>query len=341
VSKFGYMLPLNRQETMTRYAGFELPRSSQCDWLMTGEALLEPITLAMHKDSIDESYCIATDATGAPVRVSGGRAFHSVFVFVGDTGHITFRHARHHTSESISRFLDGFRGYLLSDASSIYDALHAMGVVAVYCWVHLRRYFWRATLTEVELAHEALAFIQKLFIVGRQAKQLPPGKRGEFRRAHAAPIDEAFDLWAKEAADRCEPKGRIRAGLTYYENQREGLHRFLEDERLELDNNVSERQLRNLVQGLYNYQHFETVAGLQMYCTYRSLISSAILHRLNPHDYLEEVLRLVRHWPKERMLELAPKNWRGTVEKLDDRQRRIIKPPWKDKVPRSPLMRTG
>jgi hypothetical protein len=95
------------------------------------------------------------------------------------------------------------------------------------------------------------------------------------------------------------------------------------------------------VQGLYNYQHFETVAGLQMYCTYRSLISSAILNRLNPHDYLEEVLRLVRHWPKERMLELAPKNWRGTVEKLDDRQRRIIKPPWKDKVPRSPLMRTG
>ncbi|MBK8012129.1 MAG: transposase domain-containing protein [Deltaproteobacteria bacterium] len=57
------------------------------------------------------------------------------------------------------------------------------------------------------------------------------------------------------------------------------------------------------------------------------MIASCALHRLNPYDYLEEVLRLVRHWPADRFVELAPKHWLTTRAGLDERLRRVIHPP--------------
>jgi transposase len=47
-----------------------------------------------------------------------------------------------------------------------------------------------------------------------------------------------------------------------------------------------------------------------------SLIASCRLHRLDAERYLAEVCRVVPYWPRERMLELAPKNWEGTRGKL-------------------------
>lgn len=48
-----------------------------------------------------------------------------------------------------------------------------------------------------------------------------------------------------------------------------------------------------------------------------SLLASCRLHRVEPLQYLDEVLRLLPFWPKERHLELAPKHWRATRETLD------------------------
>jgi len=43
-----------------------------------------------------------------------------------------------------------------------------------------------------------------------------------------------------------------------------------------------------------------------------SLIASCRLHGIDPQLYLDEVMRLLPYWPKERYLELVPKYWRGT-----------------------------
>ena len=42
------------------------------------------------------------------------------------------------------------------------------------------------------------------------------------------------------------------------------------------------------------------------------MIASARLHRLDPFLYLEEVLRVLPYWPRERYLELAPARWSAT-----------------------------
>jgi len=57
-----------------------------------------------------------------------------------------------------------------------------------------------------------------------------------------------------------------------------------------------------------------------------------LLHRLNPQLYLEQLLRLVPHWPKSRVLELAPKYWLNTVAKLEPSWRSILARPWEPEV---------
>jgi len=328
MSKYGFMTPLHRQERMNELRGFPLARSTQCDWIEAAYTLAAPVVAAMHADSLRESYCIATDATGAPVRTAGGRVPWHLFVFISDVGHIVFIPSRRHSGQAIASMLEGFRGHLLSDAASIYNALYVLGVVAVACWAHCRRYFWKATLTEPGLAHQALALIKGIFEIAAKAKRLPANERVGYRQTYATPIVEALDTWVEHAASKAEDDGRLAAALTYYNNQREALGRFLSDGRLEVDNNACERELRALVMGRRNWQHFETKAGLEWFAVFRSLISSCKLYDLNPYDYFEQMLRLARHWPQENMLALSPKYWASTAKNLSEAHQQIVCPPW-------------
>ena len=47
-----------------------------------------------------------------------------------------------------------------------------------------------------------------------------------------------------------------------------------------------------------------------------SLIASCRLHRLDPFAYLDEVMRVLPHWPRHRYLELSPKHWAATRARL-------------------------
>jgi hypothetical protein len=137
VSKYDDVLPLHRQERISARHGFILPRSTQCGWLAVAFALLYRIVLAMFEEAKAQAFCIATDATGAPVQQAGGCRRWHVFTFIADNGHIVFRWVNEHSGKAISSLLSGFRGHLLSDAASIYDVLYReFGIVAVYCWAH-------------------------------------------------------------------------------------------------------------------------------------------------------------------------------------------------------------
>lgn len=336
LAKYGFALPLHRQEQMTGLHGFPIARSTMSYWTESAFALAEPVVMAMHAESLAESYCIATDATSAPVRAHKGRHYHHVFVFIADAGHITFLASRRHTKEAILQMIGPFRGALLSDAAGIYDVVHSLGVTFVACWAHVRRYFWKATLTEPNLAYEALALIQRIFLIERKVKRLPLEKRVAHRREHTQPIIDVMDAWAARTAPLADPGGPLAAGLGHYANQREALGRFVLDERLEAHNNACERELRALVLGRKNWMHFENKTGLAWYTVFRSLISSCRLHDVNPFDYLEQMLRLARHWPRERVLELSPKYWRATVASLDPRMQAVLHPPWKHEQPMPP-----
>jgi hypothetical protein len=283
----------------------------------------------MFDEARERAFCIATDATGAPLRAAGACENWHVFVFIADRDHVIFRFAKEHSSATISTLLEGFRGHLLADAAPIYDVLYReKGVIEVVCWFHARRYFWRAIDSACDLALEALALIAKLFAVDRECRTISMPERTAERARRAGPILQMFDAWVERHRDRVDPRSPLDRAIGYYTNQRLALHRFLQDGRLLLDNSGSERELRNVVLGRHNWKFFAYETGLRWYSVYRSLIASCALHGLNAHDYLEQLLRLAPHWPVTRMLELSPKYWLKTIAGLDARLRASLTPPW-------------
>jgi len=335
ISKYDDILPLHRQEKITARNGFRIPRSTQCGWLGEANAVLYRIVDAMFIESKSQAFCIATDATGAPVRVKDEEAcvkWH-VFVFIADHDHVVFRYTPKHSSEAVHGMLGGFRGHLLSDAAPVFDILHRDGATEVCCWFHLRRYFWSGLNADPGRALEAMSLIAKLFEIDRECRHLALPEYTEQRAARSQPVLDVFDEWVERNRDQVDPRGPIDKAIGYYGNQREALHRFLEDGRLRLDNSLSEQQLRNLALGRHNWMYFANETGVKWYTTFRSLIASCRLHDINPHPYLEEVLRLAPHWRVSRVLELAPKYWKSTRQRLDERHRQIIVPPWQRQWP--------
>jgi hypothetical protein len=329
VSKYDDVLPLHRQERISARHGFTLPRSTQCGWLTVAFTLLYRIVLAMFDEAKAQAFCIATDATGAPVQKAGGCRRWHVFTFIADNGHIVFRWVNEHSGTAISNLLLGFRGHLLSDASPIYNVLYReFGIVPVYCWAHVRRAFWRALHTDKDLATEALSIISKLFELERQCLLIAMPERTRWRAERARPLLDLFDSWITLQKVRKDVGEPLQKAIGYYLNQREGLRRFLDDGRLPIHNNGSEGQLRNLAQGRDNWRYFLNRAGLNWYTTFRSLIASCHLHGINPQTYFEEILRLAPHWPATQMLQLSPKYWPQTRVGLSASQLEIIRSPW-------------
>ena len=102
------------------------------------------------------------------------------------------------------------------------------------CWVHARRYFWKATMTESGPAHEAMALIDRLFAVEAHCKRVPRAARTEFRAKHAQPILDAFDTWVTRVNDTLvESRRRI--------GQAGGGQSLLAVARRELDRPINKR----------------------------------------------------------------------------------------------------
>ena len=331
VSKYDDLLPLHRQERISARDGFVLPRSTQCGWLGRAHQVTYRIVDAMFADAKTHAYCIATDATGAPMRAADKCQSWDVFVLLADRDHIVFRYVPGHaTSDSVRQLFSGFRGHLLADAAPIYDALYETGdIIEHCCWFHARRYFYRALETDRDRALEPLSLIAKLFEIDTECGSIPdPAERTASRARRCKPLLEMLDEWMGRHRDAADPRGPLAKAIGYYDHQRIALHRFVDDARISLHNNASEQQLRNLAMGRHNWTFFANETGLRWYTTFRSLIASCRLHHLNAERYLEEVLRLAPHWPASRVLELSPKLWSATRNNLDARYRAIITRPW-------------
>ncbi|XXY95652.1 transposase [Sorangium sp. So ce296] len=123
------------------------------------------------------------------------------------------------------------------------------------------------------------------------------------------------------------PRSPIAGAIGYARNQWTALTRFLEDGRLRLDNNRSELELRREALGRKNWIFVGSDDGAEWNATIVSLIASCALHQLDPWAYLRDVLTLLPGWPRDRVLELAPKSWKQTLENTDARQR-LASSPW-------------
>lgn len=331
-------MPLHRIEDRLRRDGIPIDRGTMSRWLEDAGAVAgATVIAAMKADALESAFCIATDATGVAIqpiptheKVRQACRRGHYFVLIADRDHILFEYTPKETSDVVIGMLRGFAGYVQADAKSVYDALFREPDPEdpeddpgrpvpreVGCWAHCRRKFWEATIAKDAVAREGLARIGRIFALDMSWKGSPPTEIAKFRAAHLRPHLEAFFAWVEQHYDSVrDQRGLLRTALGYAFRQKSALTRVLEDGRLVLDNNRSERELRRIAVGrnawMFSGSDDHATSAGHLF----SLIASARLHGLDPETYLRDLFRVLAHWPKDRHLELAPKYWAATRVRL-------------------------
>lgn len=321
VRRWADHLPLHRLEGIYAREGLEFSRSTLCGWHEQLQPLVDPLVEAMWKDAMSAPY-LCTDATGVLVQAKERCRNGHFFVVVAPERHVLFRYTPTHDGKAVDRMLAEYRGYLVADAHVVYDHLYAGGqVIEVGCWAHCRRYFFKSLATDPERAREALAYIRGLFQVERRIADFSRHERMTARNRESRPWVEGFFAWCDAQALQVLDEAPIAKGIGYARNQRKALERFLEDSRLPIHNNVSERALRREAVGRKNWIFVGSDQGGEVNATFVSLLASCQLHGLEPWAYLRDLLCLLPRWPRQRVLELAPAFWQKTLEQEDTQQR--------------------
>jgi transposase len=321
VSKFCDHLPLHRLEGIFARCEVPMARSTLCGWVEATHDVCAPLVQAMWHDALKSDY-IAVDATGVLVQAAERCRRGHFWVLASDNGHVLFRYTKRASKRHVRELLGGYQGYLQADAATVYDFLYLDDrCIEVGCWAHCRRRFFEALSTDKGRANAALGFIAKLYQVDRETLDMPVDERKTQRAARAGPVLQSFMDWVDHQALEVLPESPIGKAVAYARNQRVALARFLEDGRLRLDNNKSERELRREAVGRKNWLFVGSDDGAKWNATFVSLIASCQQHKLEPWAYLRDLLCLVSDWPASRLLELAPKHWRETSQKPGTQQR--------------------
>jgi hypothetical protein len=307
-------LPLHRLESIYAREGVEIARSTLCRWHEALAELARPVVEAMRIDARGQPY-LCTDATGVLVQAPERCRTGHFWVLVAPGKHVLFEFSERHDGGAVDRLLAGYEGYLVADAHVVYDHLYRSGkVIEVGCWAHCRRYVFAARESDPERANWALERIRDLFLIDRAGTHLKRSERQRLREEKSRPIVEGFFAWCEQQRDRVLDGSPMADAIRYALNQRVALERFLEDGRLPLSNNISERHLRRQAIGRKNWLFVGSEDGARVNATFVSLLASCQMHGIEPWAYLRDLFCLLPSWSTKRVLELAPAYWTRTLE---------------------------
>ncbi|MDT8364703.1 MAG: IS66 family transposase, partial [Nitrosomonas sp.] len=300
VSKYQDALPLYRQETILKRIGVDLPRATLANWMIQAGSLIQPL-INLLRDRLLTHDILQMDETPVQVLKEPGKTAQSKsYLWLQRGGPpeqrvVLYDYDPGRGAGVPKRLLDGFTGYLQTDGYDGYNAAVAVnGLVHVGCMAHARRKFDEAVKAQGKKkrrgkAHRGLALIQKLYRVETQNRKLTPQERHAHRLRHARPILDELRAWLDEALPQVPPQSATGKALTYLHNEWDKLIRYLDDGRLEIDNNAAENAIRPFVLGRKNWLFSNSVKGVKASANLYSLIETAKANGVEPYAYLRRV----------------------------------------------------
>jgi transposase len=317
VAKCADHLPLYRLEKDFARRGFPLARSTMNDLLHRASELTQPLWKRL-VEQIRTRPVVGADETRLLMQNDGtGKPKNGfVWTFVAPDEHgdqdVAYVFAGDRSGETPKRLLGGTAGTLIVDGYSGYNVVAEVSKrKRAACHAHLRRYF-HESLPTAPIAQQAIDLILGMYRVDHDAKaQGITGTKAHLRlrRLRAGPIRDELHAWLLDQKPRHPPKSPIAAAIRYALNQWRELGRFLDDARVPLDNNASERSLRRVALGRKNYLFVGDVhAGMSIAGLY-TLVATCESRGINPFAYLADVIPRVQDHPKRRLDELLPRPW--------------------------------
>jgi len=322
VHKLDYHTPYYRQQVEADRQGFPIVRANMARWQYECGAIAQQISGAMWNDALTRSW-FGMDATGTAIRAKKELRYGYVFVLVAPGDSVLFRFAPKYNGDTVDELFGGYQATIVADASANHNVLFGPGKSReAGCWAHARKPLVKALAAgEGQPAAFALQLIQSLFRIEQRIALHGPEQRLLVRQQESAPLVEQLFQWAKAQKPLAAEGSFVRAAAVYLVNQELALREFLSNGEIPIHNNASERALRKIVKGRVNWLSHGSDEHAQRSCAISSLIASCDLHGLDPEFYLQEILTVAPSWPRSRILELSPKHWVETRQRLIDEGR--------------------
>ena len=299
-AKFVDALPLYRQEKIFARLGVFISRATMANWLIEVAEQCKPLLTLLQQELLSGPL-INIDETPVQVLDEPGRANTTksyMWVFRGGTiGQevLIFQYHPTRSGKVALEFLAKYEGYIQTDAYSGYDEMAGWsGIIHVGCWAHARRNFvdvLKAMGGEKKKkgnAPIALSYIGKLYHIEREAreKELSADEIYQLRQKRSKPILGEFKKWLTEKYPQTPPRGLLGKAISYCLNRWESLERYLEDGRLQIDNNLIENAIRPFALGRKNWLFSGNPRGAKASAALYSLIETAKINGLEPYWYL-------------------------------------------------------
>ena len=311
-SKFADYLPLYRLEDIFERQGFEISRATQSVWCGDVADVVEPLYERM-AERVRESHVVATDDTVLPMLSPGQTQPARMWVYVGDEAnpYNVFDFTLNRSREGPKEFLKDYTQVLLADAYGGYNGVVAGNAITrAGCWSHARRKFVDAEKSAPEIAREAVALIDTLFAVERQAKDVSESERLELRQKQSvavlAELHRKLLIWKEQLL----PKHPMADAVNYTLSQWEALTVFTTDGAVPIDNNVSEREMKRVVLNRKNSLFVGNPRGGRTAAILASLTSSCRRHDMDPHLYFMQLLVNLPTWPARDLDAWLPDRWK-------------------------------
>jgi len=284
----------NAIEALSHY-DLDLPQGTITDGLKRISPLLEPVYEAILARNAESFYRQADETRWSVFVEQEGKIGYrwQLWAFLGeDTTAFRIEPTRSHDVPQ-GHYADEAQGVLMVDRYSAYKAMAQVksGIVKLaFCWAHVRRDFIGVGKGWPELVDWAIAWlhrIRELYQINRQ-RLLHEPETPQFA-LHDAALREAIDAMHQQATEElAQPKLRepCRKALASLLDHWSGLTLFVDDPKIPMDNNASERTVRGPSMGRKNYYGSGSLWSACLTAAMFSIVATLKQWGLNPRRWL-------------------------------------------------------
>jgi len=280
--------------------GIFIPRDNMSRWFIHMAEALQPIYNLM-QDELTQGNIASMDATSIQVLKEPNRKAQTkskMWCFIGGTESTPVTLFQYCATEHVSflkNILSGFKGYIHGDADPAYRSLYQEDITMVYCHAHNRRNYYNImkSVKKEGIAKHIVMEYKKLYAIEGHIKGLTPSLIQSYRVEHSLPILNQMYLYLTNHYGSIPPKSTLGKAVAYTLKHWYGLTQYIKDGRLLIDNNHTERIIRQFVMARNNFLFADTVKGAKALGIHMSLIHTAIANGLEPFQYYTQLLKQV------------------------------------------------
>lgn len=294
VAKYCDHLPLYRLEQIFKRQGYRIARSTLCDWMRQAKERLVHYVSNV-KNNVLSELKINTDDTVLPVQdrtLKGRTRTGRMWVYTNKKGCV-YEYTAGRGREGPNTFLKGYQGIIQADGYSGYnESCRQNGIQRSACWAHVRRKFYDVAQLSNEAGkpHIALGYIQKLYAIENQVKELSDEQKLQFRQRLAKPILNEFNSWLKQQIKIMMPKCHFARAIKYALKFWNELILYCDYACLDIDNNAAERAMRPIALGRKNWLFAGSNEGAKTAATIMSVIETAKQQQENVTLFIRNLL---------------------------------------------------